>query len=60
MDSRGPPEAVTERWQEVLADAAAVAAEYREAGWETLVVSPGDVTPLDGDPFGLDVLAPDE
>ena len=58
MNSQGPPSAVADRWQELLADADATAAEYREAGWETLVVTPGDVTPLDGDPFGLDVLAP--
>lgn len=58
MDPQGPPPAVADRWQELLADADATAAEYREADWETLVVTPGDVTPLDGDPFGLDVLAP--
>jgi hypothetical protein len=58
MDAQGPPPAVDERWGELLADAEATAAEYREAGWETLVVRPGDVTPLDGEPFGLDVLAP--
>ena len=58
MTPQGPPPAVADRWQELLADAEATAAEYREAGWETLVVKPGDVTPLDGDPFGLDVLAP--
>lgn len=58
MNPQGPPSAVADRWQELLADAEATAAEYRDAGWETLVVKPGDVTPLDGDPFGLDVLAP--
>lgn len=58
MGSQGPPSDVADRWQELLADADATAAEYREAGWEALVVRPGDVTPLDGDPFGLDVLAP--
>ncbi|QLD89331.1 hypothetical protein HWV07_09940 [Natronomonas salina] len=60
MDSQGPPSDVADRWQELLVDADATAAEYREAGWEALVVRPGDVTPLDGDPFGLDVLAPAE
>lgn len=60
MEPKGPPSAVVDRWEELLADADATAAEYRQAGWETLVVSPGDVTPLDGDPFGLDVLAPGE
>lgn len=58
MNAQGPPPAVDERWEELLADAEATAAEYRERGWETLVVTPGDVTPRDGDPFGLDVLAP--
>ena len=60
MDSQGPPSDVADRWQELLVDADATAAEYRETGWEALVVRPGDVTPLDGDPFGLDVLAPTE
>jgi len=58
MDPQGPPPAVTERWEELLADADATAAEYREEGWETFAVRPGDVTPLSGSPFGLDVLAP--
>ena len=55
---QGPPPAVEDRWEELLADADATAADYRERGWETLVVSTGDVTPLSGEPFGLDVLAP--
>jgi DNA-binding phage protein len=55
---QGPPPAVEDRWEELLADADATAAEYRGRGWETLVVSTGDVTPLSGEPFGLDVLAP--
>lgn len=58
MSSQGPPSAVSERWQELLDDADAIAAEYRDDGWETLVIQPGDVTPLSGEPFGLDVLAP--
>jgi hypothetical protein len=58
MNPEGPPSAVADRWQELLEDADAIAAEYREDGWETLVVHPGDVTPITGDPFGLDVLAP--
>lgn len=52
------PPAVAERWESVLADARATAAEYREDDWGALVVHPGDVTPLTDDPFGLDVLAP--
>jgi hypothetical protein len=58
MSRQGPPPAVSERWEELLGDADAIAAEYDERGWETIVVHTGDVTPLDGDPFGLDVLAP--
>jgi hypothetical protein len=58
MNADGPPPAVADRWQELLEDADAIAAEYRDDGWETLVVHPGDVTPVTGDPFGLDVLAP--
>ena len=58
MDGPTPPAAVDEHWREVADDAEETAAEYREAGWETLVVHPGDVTPRDGDPYGLDVLAP--
>jgi hypothetical protein len=50
-------------WDDLLADAAATADEYREDGWETLELHPGDVTPLTGeygDRVGLDVLVPDD
>lgn len=57
---RTPPPVVSERWQELLDDAEVTAAEYSEDGWETLVIHPGDVTPVTGTPFGLDVLAPGE
>lgn len=53
-------------WEGVVEDMEATAAEYREEGWETLELHPGDVTPLpaveervDGR-FGLDVLVPGE
>lgn len=58
-----------EEWERVLEDAAATAAEYRDAGWETLELHPGDVTPLppawepNPDPdgrVGFDVLVPDD
>lgn len=54
-------ETVTEFWEDVLDDAEATADEYREAGWEPILVHPGDVTPLppDHERFGLDVLVPD-
>lgn len=59
-DTAHPLSGVLDVWERVVDDMEATAAEYREAGWEALVVRPGDVTPLDGDPFGLDVLAPTE
>ncbi len=58
MNRQGPPPAVAERWEELLEDAEATAAEYAENGWRTVLVDVGDVTPLSDDPFGLDVLAP--
>jgi len=58
MDIHEPPPAVEERWQELLDDAETTAAEYRADGAETLLIHPGDVTPVTGEPYGLDVLAP--
>lgn len=52
------PEAVSANWDAVAEEAQTLADDYREEGWETLVVHPGDVTPVFEDPFGLDVLAP--
>lgn len=59
----------TDRWQDVIDDLEATAAEYAEQGWETVVIHPGDVTPLptptallngvDVDRVGLDLLVPD-
>lgn len=37
----------------------AIAAEYREAGWDPLVIHTAEVGTLTGDPFGLDAIAPD-
>lgn len=51
------PKGVEANWNAVVEEAETLAADYREEGWETLVIHPGDVTPLFGDPFGLDVLA---
>lgn len=50
-------------WDDVVGDMEATAEEYREGGWETLELHPGDVTPLPAmpdrdDQFGLDVLVP--
>jgi len=59
MSAGGVPDAATERWEDLLADAEATAAEYEADGWETIAVTPGDVTVLTGrDRFGFDVLAP--
>ena len=35
-------------WDDVIGDMEATAAEYRDAGWETLELHPGDVTPVPG------------
>ncbi|PSQ56741.1 hypothetical protein BRD18_08360 [Halobacteriales archaeon SW_7_71_33] len=50
------------RWETVIEDMAATAAEYESEGWETLQLHPGDVTvlPPDSDTPGLDVLVPDD
>lgn len=56
--AHSPPPAISEHWQELIDDADATAAEYEENGYETCTVHPGDVTPITGDPFGIDVLAP--
>ena len=46
-----------ELWAELLAEADAVAAEYREDGWEVVAVEPGAVSPAEKDDrFGLSVL----
>jgi hypothetical protein len=58
MGHQNPPAAVEEQWETLLADAEAMADEYAEEGTEPFVVHAGDVTPLTGEPLGLDVLAP--
>ncbi len=50
-------------WEDLLADLAATADQYREDGWDTLELHPGDVTVVTGnygDRVGLDVLVPDD
>jgi len=54
-----PPEAVADRWEDLLEDARATAAEYRDDGWDALVVHTAEVGVLAGERFGLDVVAPD-
>lgn len=68
MSGSHPLAGVQEFWDDVMDDMAATAEEYREAGWETLELHPGDVTALpttsaaasevDVDRLGLDVLVP--
>ena len=58
MSEHNPFDRVVEPWEAVMGDMEATAAEYREAGWETLELHPGDVTVLDGERYGLDVLVP--
>ncbi|SFS66723.1 DUF7529 family protein [Halostagnicola kamekurae] len=36
-------------WLELLADATAIESEFRDAGWETVLVEPDAVTPIDTD-----------
>ncbi|WP_254762988.1 DUF7529 family protein [Natrinema marinum] len=43
-------------WVDLLEDARAIAEEYREDGWDAVVVEPAAVSPVDSDDrFGLDV-----
>ncbi|MBP1986309.1 DUF7529 family protein [Halolamina salifodinae] len=67
MDPGHPLQGMTDLWEDTVDDMAATAAELREAGWETVELHPGAVTPLprleadDGyedDRMGFDVLVP--
>lgn len=56
-------EAVQDRWEQVIADMAVTAAEYREQGWAVLELHPGDVAALGPDRaahWGLELLVPDD
>lgn len=59
-----PVSGVVSRWEQVVEDMDATAADYASAGWETVRLHPGDVTVLAGegpdDRAGLDVLVPDD
>jgi len=52
--------AIREHWSDLIGDLEATAAEYRERGWEVLELHPGDVTVVDADVRGFDVLVPDD
>ncbi|MFD1514897.1 DUF7529 family protein [Halomarina rubra] len=49
---------VREYWEDIVADMEVTAEEYRERGWETLELHPGQVWP-DFDARAFDVLLPD-
>ncbi|ELZ06397.1 hypothetical protein C482_01215 [Natrialba chahannaoensis JCM 10990] len=54
MSDDGPT--TDDRWTELLADANAIAAEYEDDGWESIVLEPASVSPgEDEERFGLDV-----
>lgn len=57
----GPADAPEPEWSELLADAADIADQYREAGWDAIVCEPTDVAPnTDEQRFGLEVAVADE
>jgi hypothetical protein len=58
MSEHNPFDRVVEPWEAVMGDMEATAEEYREADWGVLELHPGDVTVLDGERYGLDVLVP--
>lgn len=68
MAGTHPLAGATDRWEAVIEDLEATAAEYEAEGWETITCHPGDVTPLptttallngvDVDRLGLDVVLP--
>ncbi|WP_081661560.1 DUF7529 family protein, partial [Halopiger djelfimassiliensis] len=48
------------RWTELLEDTAEIADEYRNAGWDAVVLEPSDVSPSErADRFGFDVRVSD-
>lgn len=48
-------------WKELLEDAEAIAAEYREDGWDVETLRPGDISRVRNDErVGLSVLVPDD
>lgn len=59
---RGPGRATqvaSAHWETLTAEAEAIAEEFEEDGWETLVVHPGSVTAVhEHDRCGLDVVIP--
>ena len=56
----GASAAIREHWNDLVDDMETTAAEFREAGWETLELHPGDVTVVTRSNRGFDVLVPDD
>ncbi len=54
-----PPAVVADRWEDLLADARATAAEYRESGWDALALHTAEVEVATGEEFGLVAVVPD-
>lgn len=51
----------TPEWTELLEDAGAIAEDYRENGWDAVVLEPIDVSPVERkERFGLDVEVSEE
>jgi hypothetical protein len=48
-------------WEQLIEDMDATAAEYRESGWDTIEIHPGDVSTFPGNAGrkGIELLAPD-
>jgi hypothetical protein len=55
-------EAVMINWETIIEDTEKIADEYEAAGWETIVLHPGDVQVVSNESgeSGLDVLIPDD
>lgn len=56
-DGHGVPQAVRNRWEDLIADTEATAAEYEESGYDAVAVHPGDVVAIVDDRL-IEVLVP--
>ncbi|OLZ42045.1 hypothetical protein A6E15_14165 [Natrinema saccharevitans] len=55
-ESAGGSAGTDAAWDDLLEDAAEIAEEYREEGWDAVVLEPADVSPVESDDrTGLDV-----
>ncbi|WP_255198262.1 DUF7529 family protein [Halorarius litoreus] len=62
MSADNPFGKVVGHWEAVVEDMEETATQYRNAGWETVELHPGDVTvvPADHEQFGIVAIAPDD